>query len=374
MRIAHVANFYGPQSGGLRTTMHALGRGYVERGHDYLMVVPGSRNGDTYAAYGQRVTLASPRLPRSGGYRVITRPALVRDLLEQYQPDAIEVSDRTTLRGLGAWGIAQGIQTVFFAHERAEDAVRAHVPRAVAAALPLHTLANAHHRRIYQEFSHIVCTTGYAAAEFDRIHAPVTTVPLGVDLEQFHPRWSSSHVRRRYAAHDELLVVMASRLSAEKRCDLAIDAVGLLAATGVRVRLVIAGAGAEERALRERAPRGQVTFLGFTADRLALARLLATADVVVAPGPIETFGLAALEALASGTPTVVNSASALPEVVGTAGVAAGGTAGEFASAILELASDPLAGDRARKRAECFPWSATVDAMVALHMARDGALT
>ena len=54
-----------------------------------------------------------------------------------------------------------------------------------------------------------------------------------------------------------------------------------------------------------------VTFLGFVTDRELFAQLLATADAVVAPGPIETFGLAALEALASGTPAVVNAASAL---------------------------------------------------------------
>ena len=58
------------------------------------------------------------------------------------------------------------------------------------------------------------------------------------------------------------------------------------------------------------------------ANRESLAKLLATADVVIAPGPAETFGLSALEALASGTPVVVSSRSALPEVVGQAGLAA----------------------------------------------------
>src|SRR3712207_7820352 len=53
-------------------------------------------------------------------------------------------------------------------------------------------------------------------------------------------------------------------------------------------------------------------FAGHIADRSAVAALLASADVVVAPGPVETFGLAALEALACGTPVVVDQASALP--------------------------------------------------------------
>ena len=57
-------------------------------------------------------------------------------------------------------------------------------------------------------------------------------------------------------------------------------------------------------------------FAGFLPGRAELAALLASADVVIAPGPAETFGLAALEALACGTPVVVSAESALPEVVG----------------------------------------------------------
>src|SRR5262249_32056107 len=71
-----------------------------------------------------------------------------------------------------------------------------------------------------------------------------------------------------------------------------------------------------------------VTFTGFIPSRTAVATLLATADVVLAPGPVETFGLAALEALACGTPVVVSGSGALPEGIGGAG--ATGTGGGFA--------------------------------------------
>ncbi|MBC7297973.1 MAG: glycosyltransferase, partial [Demequina sp.] len=81
-------------------------------------------------------------------------------------------------------------------------------------------------------------------------------------------------------------------------------------------------------------------------------------------------GLAALESLASGTPAVVNAASALPEVVGDAGEAVAGTPEAFADAIeAVLARD--AGERretSRARAETMPWSATVERMLALHEA------
>ena len=47
-----------------------------------------------------------------------------------------------------------------------------------------------------------------------------------------------------------------------------------------------------------------VTWLPFVADREMVARLHACADVYVSPGAVETFGLSALEALASGVPVV----------------------------------------------------------------------
>ncbi|RAB79093.1 glycosyltransferase, partial [Burkholderia multivorans] len=49
--------------------------------------------------------------------------------------------------------------------------------------------------------------------------------------------------------------------------------------------------------------------------RDTVAGILASADVALAPGPHETFGLAALEALACGTPAVVSRTSALAEIL-----------------------------------------------------------
>ncbi|WP_262496069.1 glycosyltransferase family 4 protein [Nonomuraea sp. SYSU D8015] len=88
---------------------------------------------------------------------------------------------------------------------------------------------------------------------------------------------------------------------------------------GVPAVLAVAGDGPLRPKLMRLAGDLPVRFLGHIGDRDTLADLLATADVAIAPGPVETFGLAALEALASGTPVVVSRHSALPEVVGPAG-------------------------------------------------------
>jgi alpha-1,6-mannosyltransferase len=368
MRIAHIANFYGPTSGGLRTAMHALGEQYVTAGHDVLLVVPGSADADESTPYGRRITVAAPVVPFTGGYRVIIRVKKVRKALAAFAPDALEVSDRTSLRSLGKWAGRKAIPSVFIAHERADGVLAAATPRWLRRVVPLRALADAHNRGTARRFTTVVCTTEYAAGEFHRVGLPTTLIPLGVDLNSFHPRNASPDVRTEFAPPPTALLVMASRLSAEKHPELAIEAVRELASAGTDVRLVSAGTGAIEAKVRASARGLPVTFLGFVPERERMAALLATADVVIAPGPIETFGLAALEALASGTPVVVNDASALPEVVGRAGIAARGTAQDFADAVRTVLSLP-AGQRrraARDRAELFPWSATRDQMLALH--------
>ncbi|MDN4478410.1 glycosyltransferase [Demequina sp. SYSU T00039] len=367
MRIAQVANFHGPRSGGLRTALRALGRGYVDSGDDVLLVVPGDRDHAEDTPQGHLVTLHSPALPGSGGYRVITRLAAVKEILARFAPDALEVHDRTTLIPLADWARRRRVVTAFVAHERADGVLAGLAPRAGVAAA--RRLAAAHSRDVARRFDLVVATTSFAGEELARAGARVDTVPLGVDLLTFDPRRHSPLARRALARPEETLVVLASRLSSEKRPEIAVEAVRELAARGRPVRLVVAGSGPLDRRLRRRARDLPVEFVGFVDDRRTYAALLASADVLVAPGPIETFGLAALEGLASGTPAVVNRASALPEVVGAAGIGAEGTPDAFADGVEAILARDGRERRlaARSRAEELPWHATVARMRALHV-------
>src|SRR5690348_4532776 len=70
-RILQVANFYSSHSGGLRTTVDALGRAYVDAGLERVLVVPGPADADEDTPAGRRITLRGPKLPGSGGYRAL---------------------------------------------------------------------------------------------------------------------------------------------------------------------------------------------------------------------------------------------------------------------------------------------------------------
>ncbi|MCA3768150.1 MAG: glycosyl transferase, partial [Cutibacterium sp.] len=43
-RIAQLANFVGPVSGGMKVAIDALGKGYVAAGHERILVIPGPKD------------------------------------------------------------------------------------------------------------------------------------------------------------------------------------------------------------------------------------------------------------------------------------------------------------------------------------------
>ncbi|MGW0735982.1 glycosyltransferase [Streptomyces sp. NPDC002851] len=367
LRIVRLANFVAPASGGLRTALHQLGAGYRAAGHEPVLVVPGERAEEYDSAQGRVHVLPGPVLPGTGGYRVLADRRRVRRLLEDLAPDRLEVGDRTTLRWTGEWARRARVPAVMVSHETADGVLRAWgLPRAAA-----RRAADALNSRTAHAYARVVCTTGWAEQEFLRIGARnVVRAPLGVDLERCRPGLRERAVRERHARVGEVLLVVCSRLSVEKRPGTALDALGVLRERGIPARLVVAGDGPLRARLSERAhTRGlPVTFLGHLADRHALAALQATADVCLAPGPAETFGLAALEALACGTPVVASASSALPEVIGSAGAAAHDRGEAFADAVEALLAVPETDRRqaARARAEGFSWDRSVAAFLAAH--------
>lgn len=365
MRIVRLANYVAPASGGLRTALRELGVGYLAAGHEPVLIIPGSRPERRQTEQGLVITVPGPRVPGTGGYRAITARRPLRRLLDDLEPDRLEVSDRTTLRWTGAWARRRGIRSVMVSHDSLATLVRMFAPPG----LPVRGLVDQLNRDTAQSYDVVVCTTAWAGAEFRRLGAPnLVQVPLGVDLACFHPARGDESLRARLAPDGAWLLVHCSRLSPEKRPERAVGALAELRRRGVPAVLVIAGDGPQRRWLQARSARLPVSFLGHVTDRGWLASLLATADVVIAPGPAETFGLSALEALASGTPVVVNSRSALPEVVGPAGLVADDHDSAYADAIECLLQRDAAGRRrlARAQAERFDWPTAVDGFLAAH--------
>lgn len=142
---------------------------------------------------------------------------------------------------------------------------------------------------------------------------------------------------------DALLVLTGGRGSAEDRLRAQIDGLGL----------------------RERVRRtGRIS----AAD---VAGLYGQASVVAVPSRYEGFGLPAVEAMAYGTPLIAAASTALPEVVGDAGllVAPDDVAG-WAAAIVGLldADEERArlAEAGRQRAARYTWAANAQALADLY--------
>ena len=363
--MVRLANAIAPHSGGLRTALRELGAGYARAGHDPVLIMPGLRATDEQTEQGRVITVPGPLVPGTGGYRVITARRSLRRLLEDLEPDRLEVSDRTTLRWTGEWAAENGVRSMMVSHEGLAGLLQLFVPPA----LPSQRLADRMNRASADSYDVVVCTTQWAAAEFRRLEVPnLVRVPLGVDLTTFSPSRYDEKLRATLTESGGPLLVHCSRLSPEKRPDRPIAALAELRRRGVRATLVVAGDGPRRRSLEAKADGLPVRFLGHVTDRDLLARLLATADIAIAPGPVETFGLAALEALASGTPVVVCSESALPEVIGCAGLAADDDAVSYADAVERLLSRDTERRRqaAREQATRFDWQTAVDGFLRAH--------
>ncbi|MCD0448591.1 glycosyltransferase [Actinocorallia sp. API 0066] len=357
MRIVQLANLYSPVSGGLRTAVDELGRGYAKAGHERFLVLPGKGRARRETEHGTVMTVPGPSV--APGYRLVLDPRPVLRVLEEIRPDSVEVSDKATLTVAARWARRRGARSVLLSHERLDAILAPRVPGRIG----LVRGADLWNRRLAGAFDTVVAASEFAAAEFRRIGAPsVALVPLGVDLLTFRP----SPAR---AVSGPVRLVLLGRLSKEKKPGVAVAAVRLLLARGYDVRLDIVGDGVLGPALRRASAGLPVAFHGHLGGRSEVAALLAAADVVLAPCPVEAFGLAVLEALACGTPVVCADAGAAPELLAPgAGEAAPPTGAGFADAVERILARPAAEGRAaaRARAERFPWSATVRGLLAVH--------
>jgi glycosyltransferase involved in cell wall biosynthesis len=233
-------------------------------------------------------------------------------------------------------------------------------------------------RRSVSEVDHFCATSTTAAAllMLDGVEeARVSLVPMVVDMPELAPA-AVAELRRdgraeRGYAEGDVVVTYLGRLVPEKGLHALVGALAWVHRfeDGRRLRLVIAGEGEAEGALRDLVTAydltGAVTFTGHVGPD-ERRRLLASSDLLVLPslappGGLEQFGRVIPEAFAFGLPVVGAAAGAIPEVVGDGGrIVPPGDFGALAGALLDLADDAeraALSIRARRRAELY----TVDA-------------
>jgi len=137
-----------------------------------------------------------------------------------------------------------------------------------------------------------------------------------------------------------IILLYAGRVSPEKNVELLADMMRLLAENKHHdFRLLVAGDGPKAEWLRQQSDgssKRKIVLLGHL-DKETLANYYANTDVFVHPNPREPFGIAPLEAMASGAPTVApNAGGILSYATSENAWLIEPTGKEFAHAVLEV--------------------------------------
>jgi N-acetyl-alpha-D-glucosaminyl L-malate synthase BshA len=143
---------------------------------------------------------------------------------------------------------------------------------------------------------------------------PIEVIPNFIDFNRFYMK-DCKNLRRQFVSDDQKILMHISNFRKVKRV---VDIVRMFAIVSASIdsKLVLVGDGPERTAVtelgRELGVENRLVFLG---KQEAIEDLLSMADVFVVASEKESFGLAALEAMACGVPVVSSDAGGLQEVI-----------------------------------------------------------
>jgi D-inositol-3-phosphate glycosyltransferase len=202
----------------------------------------------------------------------------------------------------------------------------------------------------------------------------IGVVPCGVNLDLFRPLDKAAARQQLGFAQDESIVLYVGRFAPVKGIDRLMEAIAHLQHYQ-RLRLVIVGGdgdGAPEyKSLRRLAQKlsiqDSVTFIG-RIEQGGLPPYYSAADVLAVPSHYESFGLVALESLASGTPVVATRVGAMESILKrgeTGHVVNNGSSRSLADGIETFISRPHApsADEVRASVFRFSWANVASAMI-----------
>ncbi|HLV55900.1 MAG TPA: glycosyltransferase family 1 protein [Actinotalea caeni] len=296
MRIAVVAESFLPQANGVTVTLLRLLDFLAERGDEVLVLAPapGRRTSaiDSYAGAEVRRFRAVP-LPGYAEMRLSTpRVRTLEEHLRYFSPDVVHLAAPFVL-GWQAIGAAQtlGLPSVAVYQTEAPTYARRYKVKQLEPLL-WKRVTDIHRRATLS-----LAPSTYACRQLiDRGVHRVAVWPHGVDRDAFSPCHRDEALRMTVAGPDEVLVGYVGRLAREKQVE---DLAGLQSLPGVR--LIVAGDGPRREHIAKALPRA--TFTGHLAGS-DLTRLLASLDVFVHTGEMDTFAQTIQEAKASGVPVV----------------------------------------------------------------------
>ncbi|MCC7232972.1 MAG: N-acetyl-alpha-D-glucosaminyl L-malate synthase BshA, partial [Bacteroidia bacterium] len=141
----------------------------------------------------------------------------------------------------------------------------------------------------------------------------IEVIPNFIDLKRFS-KTPRDHFRKAIAPNNEKLIVHASNFRAVKRVGDVIKVFSRVAQK-IHAKLLLIGDGPERNAIEKESrecPSGEhIRFLG---KQEAVEEILSISDLFLLPSETESFGLAALEAMACQVPVISSNTGGIPEL------------------------------------------------------------
>jgi alpha-1,6-mannosyltransferase len=376
LSILDISEFFGETTGGVRTYLLEKAR-YVQRNPllRQVLVVPGARDEILEGGGVRCYRLRGAPIPTQKPYRFMLATRSTSRIVAHERPDLIEVGSAWCAPWLISLATRRvDVPTVWFYHSNFPRII---APRPQSVGWLRRGASSAawtYVRRLGRLVHTTIAPSETVVRELRNAGLEkVVCVPLGVDLDRFNPgrRAHAGETRRRFGLPGGRLALYVGRIAGEKDLDVLLRGwTRVEQRTGTR--LVIVGDGPARRTLGASPGGERAIWLPFERDRDQLADLYAAVDLYVAPGPAETFGLASLEALASGNPVLSVNQGGVAETVTRSGAGmlyASGDSGDLAETAERLLGMDLAslGTRARHYAETnHSWSAVFDRLFSVY--------
>lgn len=322
MNVVLAGQAYFREDNGQAVFTVRLARELARRGHGVMALAP-SENGQIGSVDVDGVDLRripSLRLPHNANISVCAT-RLVRQALEEFQPDIIHLQDHYFLsRTVYRVAQTQHIPLVGTNHFLPENiTANLKMPRPLRCAAD--RLLWLHMRSLYDRLAAVTAPTmtGVRILRQQQLKPSLLPISCGVDVQRFHPLTPELRqgARKRFGLEAEVPVfVFVGRLDHEKGLDTVVEAFAHQAQQDCR--LVLAGRGSFQSALRKMCINlrieKRVSLPGFISDS-DLPLLLGCADCFIMAGFAELQSIATLEAMACGLPVLAANARALPELV-----------------------------------------------------------
>ncbi len=301
LRIALVTETYLPEVNGVAITIGRMVEGLCRRGHDVHLIRPCQHEQDTAEneqSY-RETRVYGMAIPGYSGLKLglPAKSRLVR-LWQKQRPDIVHIVTEGPL-GWSALAAARKLNlpvssdfhTNFHSYARHYGIGLLQWP--IAAYL----------RYFHNKAACTLVPTAELQQQLEQQgYRNVRVVSRGVDTELFHPARRSDSLRASWGADEFTPVVMlVSRIAAEKNLAVAIHAFEKMRNINPLARMVLVGDGPARAALQKQHP--DVIFAGLQTGE-ALAEHYASGDIFLYPSLTETYGNVTIEAMASGLATL----------------------------------------------------------------------